>query len=229
MTDVAETSTQTESAVVQEEAGPKTLQEALQINPFFHTASRVVSWKDPVESGLVFTIITAFFYLITCGGYTVVTLVSYLLLAFLLTAAAYVSGLQFYGSFRGQPIVENPLVKRLKNYNFTFTRRDLEPHLILLEILINDALAILHQAFSVTDVKYTLKVAGAFWVASFVGSWSPAALLYLVILAAFIWPRLYAEKKAEIDRAALLLRQKMNFYLKQAIAKLPPAIKAKLE
>jgi len=76
---------------------------------FFSKASRVVSWKDPVESGLVFTIITAFFYLITCGGYTVVTLVSYLLLAFLLTAAAYVSGLQFYGQFRGQT-VENPLV-----------------------------------------------------------------------------------------------------------------------
>lgn len=209
-------------------AEPKSIQEALQHNPLYHYGQRVVSWKDPVESGLVFAILTFFFYLITLGGYTVITLVSYLLLAFLLSAAAYVNGLQFYGQFRGQQI-ENPLVAKFKNYKFNVSRRDLEPHLLLVELILNQFLSSLSKAIFVTDLKYTLKFAFGAWVASFIGSWSIPALIYLGIVVAFVWPRLYAEKQKEIDDIARLVRQKLNFYLKQAISKLPPAIKAKLE
>jgi len=209
-------------------AGPQNVQEALQNNPLYHHAQRIVLWKDPIESGLSFAILTFFFYLITCGGYTVVTLVSYLLLAFLVTAAAYVNGIQFYGQFRGQTI-ENPLIAKFKNYQFAVTRKDLEPHLLLAEILINEAIGSVTRALFVTDLKYTLKFAFGAWAASFIGQWSIAALLYLALVVAFVWPRLYAEKRNEIDQIALLIRQKVSFYLKQAISKLPPAIKAKLE
>jgi len=208
------------------------IKEALHAHPLYIYAARVTAWKDTTESGLVFAIISLFFYLITSGGYTIITLFSYILLAFLLTSVAYVQGLTLFAKFvkKTQGPTENPLAVKFKSLiKLSLTREDLEPHLVLVELVINEFFSSLYKAFSVTDIKHSLKFAFGLWVASFIGNCSPAVILYIVIVCSFIWPRLYEAKKKEIDQLATFIRQKMNTLLKEAINKLPPQLKSKLE
>jgi len=68
------------------------------------------------------------------------------------------------------------------------------------------------------------------WVLAMIGNWfSTAGLVYLVILASFIWPKLYQEKREQIDKILALIRQKLSDISKIVWAKLPESIKKKIE
>jgi len=62
-------------------------------------------------------------------------------------------------------------------------------------------------------------------LAATIGDWfSGITLLYLGTLASFIWPRLYEEKKTEIDHWFNIALTEGDKYLQLALSKLPPAI-----
>jgi Reticulon len=65
----------------------------------------VFHWRDPVESGLVFVIVCFFYCLLSFGEYSVITLVSYLLLTGLLVSGLYVNGTLLYASIQKKKAV----------------------------------------------------------------------------------------------------------------------------
>jgi accessory gene regulator protein AgrB len=56
------------------------------------TVSSILHWNDPVQSALLFGIGNFFFFLITYGDYTVLSLFAYLDLALLFVAGVYANG-----------------------------------------------------------------------------------------------------------------------------------------
>lgn len=64
---------------------------------------------------------------------------------------------------------------------------------------------------------------------SWVGSWfSGLTILYLITLVAFVWPRLYEEKHAEIDHFVQVASTKAAEQVGQVAQKLPPAVREKV-
>ena len=59
---------------------------------FVLSASSIFHWNNPVQSALLFGIGNFFFFLITYGDYTVLSLFAYLALALLFVAGVYANG-----------------------------------------------------------------------------------------------------------------------------------------
>ena len=69
--------------------------------------SALVHWNDPVQSALVFGIGNFFFFLITYGEYSVLTLFSYLALALIFVCGGYVYVTMLRAHFNKEK-AENP-------------------------------------------------------------------------------------------------------------------------
>jgi len=192
----------------------------LKSSPFYHQVSGVLHWSDPVQSALVFGIGNFFFFLITYGEYSVLTLMSYLALALIFVCGAYVYGTMLRAHFRKEK-AENPFQTKLKN-PYVATKFSLEPHAESIIGLINDAAHLWRSVLYFTDGAFSLKFAFAIWVFSVIGKlFSGITLLYMTFLTAFIWPRIYQEKQAQIDEAYDLALSKINHYVGLAMARLP--------
>jgi len=219
---MAETTTSTPSCSL-----PPRVQEIInefRKHPLYQPVSNILYWKDLVESGLAFAVVNFLFILLIFGDYSVLTLVSYLLLSFLVIAGAYVHYIQS----KSKEPVENPLVAKLRGRDLSISEDLVNPRPAVLAV--NYALEQLREAFLFTNNAHSLKVGLGLWVASIVGNlFSTTCLLYLCSLVASTWPRLYQEKQADIDRLAGIARAQADVYGKLAYEKLPPAIKKKLE
>jgi len=192
----------------------------LKSSPFYHQASGILHWSDPVQSALVFGIGNFFFFLITYGEYSVLTLISYLALALIFVCGAYVYGTMLRAHFRKEK-AENPFQAKLKN-PFVASKFSLEPHADSIIGLINDAAHLWRSVLYFTDATFSLKFAFAIWVFSVIGKcFSGITLLYMTFLTAFIWPRIYQEKQAQIDEAYELALSKINHYVGLLMALLP--------
>jgi len=193
---------------------------ALKSSPFFAQLSALLHWNDPVQSGLVFGIINFFFFLITYGEYSVLTLVSYLALALIFVCGAYVYGTMLRAHFKKEKI-ENPFQAKLSD-PYVATKFSLEPHGDSMIGLINDAAHLWRSVLYFTDASFSLKFAFAIWVLSVLGKlFSGLTLLYMTFLTAFIWPRIYQEKQAQIDEVYALAAGKINHYVTLALSHLP--------
>jgi len=192
----------------------------LKSSPFYHQVSGLLHWSDPVQSALVFGIGNFFFFLITYGEYSVLTLVSYLALALIFVCGAYVYGTMLRAHFKKEK-AENPFQAKLKN-PFVASKFSLEPHAESIIGLINDGAHLWRSVLYFTDGAFSLKFAFAIWVFSVIGKlFSGTTLLYMTFLTAFIWPRIYQEKQAQIDEAYELALSKINHYVGLAMAHLP--------
>mmetsp|Transcript_19517 Transcript_19517/g.21703 ORF Transcript_19517/g.21703 Transcript_19517/m.21703 type:complete len:261 (+) Transcript_19517:43-825(+) len=188
---------------------------AVKRHPAYESTLKVLYWEDTVKSGLIFGIGNFFFFLITYGEYTIVTLVSYLLLALLLVCFGYSKFVTFRGG-------QNPFAERLKNIDFSISRETLTEHVECVYAAWEALRAISRKIFYCSDLALTGKAAASFWVMSVIGNWfSGVILLYSCFLVFFIWPRVYQEKKAEIDAAAQKVMAVVKTQLAVVLEKLP--------
>jgi len=206
----------------------------LQRNPLYSEASRILHWRDPVRSGLIFGIISFVYFLLSFGDYSVVTLTSYLLLTLLIAAFVYSQAIQLRATWLQGKKAENPLVALFACHDdCRVTKQQAEKHLETVLDLTNLTFDHLKEAFLVTDIALSLKYAVAFYLLATVGNWfSGLTLAYLVTLGLFVWPRLYEEKHTEIDHFHGLAVQHATIYADQAqtfvVSKIPPHIAAKI-
>lgn len=128
----------------------------LKSSPVYHQISGLLHWSDPVQSALVFGIGNFFFFLITYGEYSVLTLLSYLFLALVFVCGAYVYGTMLRAHFKKEK-AENPFHAKLKN-PFVATKFSLEPHADSIIGLINDAAHLWRSVLYFTDAAFSLKV-----------------------------------------------------------------------
>jgi len=202
---------------------------ALRTNPLYSEASYILHWRDPIRSGLLFGIFNFTFFLVTYGEYTVVTLASYLVLALLVAAFGYANGSILYAKYIQGLSVENPLSTRWSNSE-PLPRYVVEKHLDSLVNVINAVLETSRDVFYANFPILSVKVAAIFFVLSLLGKWfSGLTLIYLAVLIAFAWPRIYEEKQKEIDQYAKLVNTHVETYANLALSKIPKLDKRKTQ
>jgi len=188
-------------------------------NPFYQPISDVLHWREVVDSALLFSIINLFFILLLWSGYSVVTLVSLLLLYWIIAAAILVTVKK-----------SNPFEEKLKSQNYLFSYEQVKPHADLLFGTINLILKKLVTVFQCSDNLLSLKFAVGFWLVAMLGKFfSTAGLIYLVTLWAFIFAPVYEQKKTEIDQGFETASTHVTKVSRDLMQKLPPNIKSKFE
>jgi len=203
----------------------KTYCSILKADPLYDEVSRTLHWKDPLRTGLIFGILNLFYLLHEFYDYTVVTLVSYLALALAVVTWSYANFVVLKAKWVQGKVAENPFKERFKNENFHIPAKTIEKHLNTVVDLINLTIDSLRDVFYATDNFKTALWAFYFYVAATVGDWiGGATLMYLVCLVSFIWPRLYVEKKKEIDHFSTIALVESDKYFQLALSKLPPAV-----
>jgi len=199
-------------------------------DPLYQPLSDILHWRDYVETGLIFVVLNFFFFLLIWGDYSIITLVSWILLSLLVAAASYVNYTLMRAQWSKIPNVENPLAAKLNNRKLYIEPAQIDQHLELIVKVINLILERLREVYLCTNNVLSAKFAFGFWVAAILGNlFQTKTLIFLGIEFAFIWPRLYEEKHAEIDKIAGIVRQKVNELTTLAISKMPDNIKKKLE
>jgi len=124
--------------------------------------------------------------------------------------------------------VENPFIEKFKGQKFTVRKEAIEKHVDTLLDLINLVIDEYREVFFITSNFLALKFAFYFYLGATVGEWFDAiTLLYLGLLGAFIWPRLYEEKHNEIDHFYGIAKENVDKYLQLALSKIPPSVTAK--
>jgi hypothetical protein len=202
--------------------------DALKKSPFYSHVSSILHWNDPVQSALLFGIGNFFFFLITCGGYTVLSLFAYLALALLFVAGVYANGTLLRAYLKKEKY-ENPFSAKLKN-PYVLTEADIKPHVDAFVGVANDFIHLTRHAIYFTDTVFSVKIAVIVWFVALVGSlFSGVVLLYGIFLAAFVWPRIYQEKQADIDRVYNIALTHLNQYYDLVLSKLPLGKKKKEE
>eukprot|EP01111_Echinosteliopsis_oligospora_P005266 TRINITY_DN1852_c0_g2_i1.p1 TRINITY_DN1852_c0_g2~~TRINITY_DN1852_c0_g2_i1.p1 ORF type:complete len:306 (+),score=111.26 TRINITY_DN1852_c0_g2_i1:95-1012(+) len=206
------------------------LLKALKASPIFYDVSKIVHWEDQVRSGLVFGIINFSYFLLSYGNYSVVTLFSYCALALLISAFAYSNGIMMWGRYvQGIP-VENPLAARFADSRWGLSKQMVERHVACVTALANALLGIFRDVFYIRYPLLSIKFAAIFYAASQIGKiFSGFALVYLIIVVAFIWPRLYNERKEQIDKYYHLVHDQASKYIRLGISKFPKLDKRKSE
>lgn len=189
----------------------------------------LLRWKDVKKSGAVFGTATAFWYAVTFGGFTVVSVLAYVALTVLFVAFAWVQWVMLSAKFiKGKP-AENPFVEHFGDRNFQIDRAVVEGASDLIVVNVNRVLASLRTVFFCEDPVVALKWMGIFYAVAKVGTWfSAVTLMYLPVFFLFTWPTIYSMKQKEIDQAFAMAKTEGQKYLDLAISKIPPAIAAKL-
>jgi len=215
-------------ADVKEEEIKKTFLHIIKSNSLYIDASKIVHWRDPVKSGLIFGIINFFYFLITWGDYTIVTLLSYLVLALLAVCFAYSNFVVLRAQWLQGKKVQNPFVERFKNEKFHISRAVAEEHFDTVLELTNLVIDSLREALYCTNLVFSAQIAGLLYITATVGDWfSGATLFYLIALGFFIWPRLYEEKQKEIDQVYGIAKARAEEYVNLGLSKLPPGVHAR--
>jgi len=206
----------------------KTYISILKADPLYNEVSQILHWKDPVRTGLIFGIINLFYVLHECYDYTFLTLISYLALALAVVTMSYANFVVWKARWVQGKEVENPFTERFKNENFHIAPQTVEKHLNTVVDLVNLTVDHLRDVFYAADNLKTALWAFYFYVTATIGEWfEGATILYLVTLISFIWPRLYTEKKKEIDHMYSVALVECDKYLQLALSKLPPAVIAR--
>eukprot|EP01113_Clastostelium_recurvatum_P040833 TRINITY_DN639_c0_g1_i1.p1 TRINITY_DN639_c0_g1~~TRINITY_DN639_c0_g1_i1.p1 ORF type:complete len:320 (-),score=55.44 TRINITY_DN639_c0_g1_i1:70-894(-) len=210
----------TEKPTVAGEAGK--IGRAIKSNPLFPELINILHWNNPVRSGLVFANANLVFLLLTYGGYSLLTVISYCILALLGAALAFSQGSILWARYVQGRSIDNPLAQKWKVS--PISRTVLEKHMDSLNNLVNALVESATHVFLCNHVVFSLQVAALVYFYSLVGKWFDGiTLLWIVTIVAFVWPRLYTEKKTDIDRLAGLALAQINTYTALAMSKIPIA------
>jgi uncharacterized membrane protein len=198
-------------------------------SPFYADCSKIFHWRDPIKSGLLFGIFNFFYLLITWGEYTVITLMSDLLLALLAVCFGFVNYVVLKARWIDGKNVPNPFKARFKSSTFHVSRSTLIQHVDTVLDFTNLTIDLFRDVFYCVNPIFTAQAAGILYVTATIGNWfSAATLMWLVLLGFFIWPRLYEEKQQEIDTYWGIAKREANVYIQLGLSKLPPAVTSKL-
>jgi hypothetical protein len=186
----------------------------LQSHPWYQSVHSTLYWHDPVKSGLSFAIGNLFFFLMTYGEYSLLTLTTTVFLFVLVGVGGY---LRFKREIPDQ--FNTP-------HDFEKSRQYITQHVETLVKLVEAARASVTEYLYFTDFSQSAK-AGlvAFFLRTLGTFFSDLSLLYFVFLVAFIWPRLYAEKHNEIDLAIKTVTEQVSQKLDPLLQKLPFKLK----
>jgi len=200
----------------------------LKAHPLYSETSKMLHWRDPVKTGLLFGIFNFFFFLYTWADYSMLTIVSYLLLTLLTICFGYSNYVVLKASWLQGKRVENPFQERFKDVKFHVSRQTAEKYLDTILDITNATIDLFRDVFYCTDNFLSARFAFYFYLGATIGNWfSGATLVYLVALGFFIWPRLYEEKGREIDHFYGIAKTQATTYFHLALTKLPPAVTAR--
>jgi len=153
-------------------------------------------WKDPVQSLLLFVFVNLFLYLITCGEYTVLSLVCHIMFWVLMAALAYSQfALWVYKN-------NNALQERFQQADFSVSESFLQKHIDVMYRIFEDVRVCARDTlFGTKDLVPTLKAIGAIYVLGRVAScFSGLTLFWIGFIISFTFPPVYELKKQEIDK-----------------------------
>lgn len=203
--------------------------EAFQRNRVVGTVSAIIHWRDPIETGLIFAIGNFFFFLLTVGGYTIVSLISNLFLAFVLVCGLYVNGTLLKAQFSNKE-PRNPFADRFKDAKLQITKEMVQEHVELVVLALNASIEKLREVFYCTNNAQTATFAAAFWALSILGRlFSGTALLYIGFLTLFVWPPVYEKKQQKIDQYWELVKKNVDKHAAKVLRLLPKSVKSKKE
>jgi len=200
---------------------------ALATSPFYPELSYILNWRDPIRTGLLVGIFHFALFLITYGEYSVLTLTSYCALTLLVAAFGYANGsILFAKHIQGMP-AENPLSVQWSNAE-PLPRHVVEKHLDSILNIANAVLEVSRDVFFCVFPTLSIKFGFIFFGLSLLGKWfGGLCLLYIIFVVAMIWPRLYEERRQQIDRVWKIAQEQIDTYTQLALQKLPKLDKLK--
>jgi len=188
--------------------------DTLKKHPLYPTVRQLLHWKDYLRSGLIFLSLNVFFYLITFGEYTLLSLLFY---AFFLIQIISIGYTVFQTKIKGGA---NPLEERFKG-DWSISKETLEQHMTVTHSLCQEIKDHVSDLVLCKKLGRSVKAVFVSYILSAIfGCFNLITLLWLGHLLAFAIPPVYELKKDEIDSKIKLACDMYKTYKDLAMEKL---------
>ncbi|ELK24403.1 Reticulon-3 [Myotis davidii] len=186
----------------------------------------LIFWRDVKKTGFVFG--TTLIVLLSLAAFSVISVVSYLILALLsvtISFRVYRSVIQaVQKSEEGHPF------KSYLDVDITLSSEAFHNYVNAAMVHVNRALKLIIRLFLVEDLVDSLKLAVFMWLMTYVGAvFNGITLLILAELLIFSVPIVYEKYKAQIDHYVGIVRDQTKSIVEKIQAKLPGIAKKKAE
>ncbi|XP_032138932.1 reticulon-3 isoform X2 [Sapajus apella] len=186
----------------------------------------LIFWRDVKKTGFVFG--TTLIMLLSLAAFSVISVVSYLILALLsvtISFRVYKSVIQaVQKSEEGHPF------KAYLDVDITLSSEAFHNYMNAAMVHINRALKLIIRLFLVEDLVDSLKLAVFMWLMTYVGAvFNGITLLILAELLIFSVPIVYEKYKTQIDHYVGIARDQTKSIVEKIQAKLPGIAKKKAE
>ncbi|XP_007462164.1 PREDICTED: reticulon-3 isoform X3 [Lipotes vexillifer] len=186
----------------------------------------LIFWRDVKKTGFVFG--TTLIMLLSLAAFSVISVVSYLILALLsvtISFRVYKSVIQaVQKSEEGHPF------KAYLDVDITLSSEAFHNYVNAAMVHINRALKLMIRLFLVEDLVDSLKLAVFMWLMTYVGAvFNGITLLILAELLIFSVPVVYEKYKIQIDHYVGIARDQTKSIVEKIQAKLPGIAKKKAE
>ncbi|XP_032660296.2 reticulon-3 isoform X1 [Chelonoidis abingdonii] len=186
----------------------------------------LIFWRDVKKTGFVFG--TSLIVLLSLAAFSVISVVSYLILALLsvtISFRVYKSVIQaVQKSEEGHPF------KAYLDLDITLSSEAFHNYVNDAMVHVNRALKLIIRLFLVEDLVDSLKLAIVMWLMTYVGAvFNGITLLILGELLIFGIPVVYEKYKTQIDHYVGIIRDQTKSIIAKIQAKLPGAVKKKPE
>uniref|UniRef100_G1TII2 Reticulon n=1 Tax=Oryctolagus cuniculus TaxID=9986 RepID=G1TII2_RABIT len=186
----------------------------------------LIFWRDVKKTGFVFG--TTLIMLLSLAAFSVISVVSYLILALLsvtISFRVYKSVIQaVQKSEEGHPF------KAYLDVDITLSSEAFHNYMNAAMVHINRALKLIIRLFLVEDLVDSLKLAVFMWLMTYVGAvFNGITLLILAELLVFSVPIVYEKYKTQIDHYVGIARDQTKSIVDKIQAKLPGIAKKKAE
>ncbi|XP_067400103.1 reticulon-3 isoform X3 [Emydura macquarii macquarii] len=186
----------------------------------------LIFWRDVKKTGFVFG--TSLIMLLSLAAFSVISVVSYLILALLsvtISFRVYKSVIQaIQKSEEGHPF------KAYLDLEITLSSEAFHNYVNAAMVHVNRALKLIIRLFLVEDLVDSLKLAVVMWLMTYVGAvFNGITLLILGELLIFGVPVVYEKYKTQIDHYVGIARDQTKSIIAKIQAKLPGVVKKKSE
>ncbi|XP_076772563.1 reticulon-3 isoform X1 [Arvicanthis niloticus] len=186
----------------------------------------LIFWRDVKKTGFVFG--TTLVMLLSLAAFSVISVVSYLILALLsvtISFRVYKSVIQaVQKSEEGHPF------KAYLDVDITLSSEAFHNYMNAAMVHVNKALKLIIRLFLVEDLVDSLKLAVFMWLMTYVGAvFNGITLLILAELLVFSVPIVYEKYKTQIDHYVGIARDQTKSIVEKIQAKLPGIAKKKAE
>lgn len=186
----------------------------------------LIFWRDVKKTGFVFG--TTLIVLLSLAAFSVISVVSYLILALLsvtISFRVYKSVIQaVQKSEEGHPF------KAYLDVDITLSSEAFHNYVNAALVHVNRALKLIIRLFLVEDLVDSLKLAVFMWLMTYVGAvFNGITLLILAELLVFSVPIVYEKYKTQIDHYVGIARDQTKSIVEKIQAKLPGIAKKKAD